>query len=196
MKNREKIQNITLVSILSALTVVLSFIPIKYFFEITLTIVPIVVGILVGGKRTGLILGAVFGVISFIQCFGFSPLGVNLLAINPFLTFLVCVPTRMLMGWLAGFIYELLTKKKGHTRFSDIICSVLVPLLNTIFFMLMLVVCFYNTELIQDFKDVLGAKNILQFIILFVGVNGLIEMALGLLTGVSMTRVIDTIKNK
>lgn len=194
MSNREKIQRITLIGILAALTVVLSFIPVKYFFEITLTIVPIVVGILVGGKRTGLILGAVFGIVSFLQCFGFSPLGVNLLAINPFLTFIVCVPTRMLMGWLAGFVYELSTKKHGHTRIADIVCSILVPLLNTIFFMFTLVACFYNTELIQGFKDILGAKNVIHFIILFVGINGLIEMALGVLTGVSMTRVIDTIK--
>ena len=194
MNNREKIQRITLIGILAALTGVLSFIPVKYFFEITLTIVPIVVGILVGGKRTGLILGAVFGIVSFLQCFGFSPLGVNLLAINPFLTFIVCVPTRMLMGWLAGFVYELSTKKHGHTRIADIVCSILVPLLNTAFFMFTLVACFYNTELIQGFKDMLGAKNVIHFIILFVGINGLIEMALGVLTGVSMTRVIDTIK--
>ena len=194
MSNREKIQKITIVSILAALTVVLSFIPIKYFFEITITIVPIVVGILVGGRKTGLILGTVFGVISYLQCFGFSPLGVNLLAINPFLTFIVCVPTRMLMGWLAGLINDLLTKKHGHTRVSDIVCSILVPLLNTIFFMSTLVICFYNTELIQGFKDVLGAKNVIHFILLFVGVNGLIEMAIGVLTGVSMTRVVDTIK--
>lgn len=194
MSNREKIQRITLIGILAALTVVLSFIPVKYFFEITLTIVPIVVGILVGGKRTGLILGAVFGIVSFLQCFGFSPLGVNLLAINPFLTFIVCVPTRMLMGWLAGFVYELSTKKHGHTRIADIVCSILVPLLNTIFFMFTMVACFYNTELIQGFKDILGAKNVIHFIILFVGINGLIEMALGVLTGVSMTRVVDTIK--
>lgn len=193
MSNREKIQKITLVSILAALTVVLSFIPIKYFFEITLTIVPIVVGILVGGRKTGLILGTVFGIISFLQCFGFSPLGVNLLAINPFLTFIVCVPTRMLMGWLAGLSYELLTKKHGHTRITDIVCSILVPLLNTVFFMGALVVCFYNTELIQGFKDALGAKNVIHFILLFVGINGLIEMAIGVITGISMTRVIDTI---
>ena len=47
-----------------------------------------------------------------LQCFGMSPFGAALLGINGFLTFLVCVPTRILMGWLTGLIYKGLRKTK------------------------------------------------------------------------------------
>ena len=146
MKNHEVIQRITVLGILAALIVVLAFIPVSYFFEITVTIVPLAVGILVGGRKNGLILGLVFGLISYLQCFGYSPLGVSLMGINPFLTFLVCVPTRMLAGWLPGVIYELIERKKGPSKFNDILCCLLVPVLNTVFFTGMLVICFYNTS--------------------------------------------------
>ena len=112
MKNSQKIQKLTILAILSALIVVLAFIPVRIFFEITLTIIPIVVGAIVLGPTAGLILGGVFGVVSFLQCLGYSPLGVALLSINPFLTFLVCVPTRMLAGYLPGLLYKVFTKKE------------------------------------------------------------------------------------
>lgn len=44
MKNSQKIQKLTILAILSALIVVLAFIPVRIFFEITLTIIPIAVG--------------------------------------------------------------------------------------------------------------------------------------------------------
>ena len=194
MKNHEVIQRITVLGILAALIVVLAFIPVSYFFEITVTIVPLAVGILVGGRKNGLILGLVFGLISYLQCFGYSPLGVSLMGINPFLTFLVCVPTRMLAGWLPGVIYELIERKKGPSKFNDILCCLLVPVLNTVFFTGMLVICFYNTSVIQGFVEILNAKNVLHFIVLFVGINGVIEALLGVVTGISMTRVVRTLR--
>ena len=50
MTKHEKIKYITLAAVLSALIVVLSFLPIKAFVEITLTIIPISIGIIIGGK--------------------------------------------------------------------------------------------------------------------------------------------------
>ena len=59
MKNSQKIQKLTILAILSALIVVLAFIPVRIFFEITLTIIPIAVGAIVLGPTAGLILGGV-----------------------------------------------------------------------------------------------------------------------------------------
>ena len=70
--------------------------------EITLLMVPVIVGAIVMGPATGAILGGVFGCISFWECFGRSQFGAMLLGINPLYTFLVCVPTRILAGWLCG----------------------------------------------------------------------------------------------
>ena len=63
--------------------------------EITIMLVPVIVGAIVMGPAAGALLGGVFGLISFWECFGKSSFGVVLLGINPIYTFLVCVPTRI-----------------------------------------------------------------------------------------------------
>lgn len=195
MKNSQKIQKLTILAILSALIVVLAFIPVRIFFEITLTIIPIAVGAIVLGPTAGLILGGVFGVVSFLQCLGYSPLGVALLSINPFLTFIVCVPTRMLAGYLPGLLYKVFTKNEQNKTLFGIICSFLVPLLNTVFFMGTLVLFFYNSSTIQGYVDLLKAANPFHFILLFVGVNGLVEILVGVLVSFPIIKTLEKIRN-
>lgn len=103
-------------ALLVAIILLMAFTPIGYIktagLEITLIVVPVAVGAVTLGPTAGAILGGVFGITSFIQCFGMSQFGALLLGINPFLTFLVCVPTRILMGWLTGLIYHGLRKQR------------------------------------------------------------------------------------
>lgn len=105
-------------ALLVAIILIMAFTPIGYIrtagLEITLIVVPVAVGAVTLGPAAGAILGGVFGITSFIQCFGMSPFGAALLGINGFLTFLVCVPTRILMGWLTGLIYKGLRKQSCH----------------------------------------------------------------------------------
>ena len=72
--------------------------------------IPVVIGAMLVGPEAGALLGLVFGLTSFAQCFGADPFGATLLNINPFGTFFMCVPTRMLMGYLAGMIFKGLRK--------------------------------------------------------------------------------------
>ena len=74
--------------------------------EITIMLVPVIVGAIVMGPAAGALLGGVFGLISFWECFGKSSFGVVLMGINPFLTYLVCVPTRILAGWICGLVFK------------------------------------------------------------------------------------------
>lgn len=84
-------------ALLVAIVLLMAFTPIGYIktfgLEITLIVVPVAVGAVTLGPLAGAILGGVFGVTSFIQCFGMSAFGAILLGVNPFFTFLVCVPT-------------------------------------------------------------------------------------------------------
>lgn len=170
-----KIKNLVVNAVLSALTIMLAFLPIKTAgLEITLAVIPIAVGAICFGEYSGLLLGAVFGVCSFLQCLGFSPFGAVLLGINPFLTFLVCVPTRMLMGYLAGLIFKVV--KYFNQPVAYVVSALSAALFNTVFFMGTLVLCFYNTEYIQGFVGALGAVNPLMFVLLFVGINGAVEL--------------------
>lgn len=85
-----------------AIILLMAFTPIGYIktagLEITLIVVPVAVGAVTLGPTAGAILGGAFGITSFIQCFGMSAFGAILLEVNPFFTFLVCVPTRILEG--------------------------------------------------------------------------------------------------
>ncbi len=181
MTRKEQIFKITLTAVLTALTVVIAFLPIKTLgLEITLTVIPIAIGAIIGGKYVGLFLGGAFGVTSFLQCLGYSPFGLVLFQMNPYLTFLVCVPTRMLAGFLTGYIYELIVKL-NKKEIANIVACVMMPILNTLFFMSVLVIGFYNTEYIQGIVNALNAANAFHFVILFVGINGLVEIIVGIL---------------
>ena len=154
--------------------------------ELTILQIPVILGAIILGPSAGAILGGAFGLLSFWECFGKSQFGATLLGINPFLTFLVCVPTRILMGWLCGLIFRAMDRKLAGTKgdfASYVVASLSGALLNTLFFMTTLCLCFYHTEYIQGFASALGAGNVLPFIVLFVGVQGLVEAALCTVVG-------------
>ena len=104
-------------ALLIAIILIMAFTPIGYIktfgLEITLIVVPVAVGAVVLGPTAGAILGGVFGLTSFIQCFGMSAFGAMLLSINPAGTFVVCFVTRLVMGWLTGLIAQGLKKVKA-----------------------------------------------------------------------------------
>ena len=183
MKENVRFETVRMVTtaILAAIIILMAFTPIGYLktagLEITFIQIPVTLGAILLGPTAGLILGAVFGISSFIQCFGMSPFGAELLQINPFFTLIVCLVPRMLMGWLTGVIFKGISKleKSKNQTVSNIVASVASPLMNTIFFMSGIVLFFYNTDYIQSIATALGSDNFFIFILLFVGINGLVE---------------------
>ncbi|MBR2503598.1 MAG: ECF transporter S component [Oscillospiraceae bacterium] len=162
-------------ALLVAIVLVMAYTPLGYLrtlgLEISFLMIPVTIGAIVLGPAEGAILGLVFGLTSFATCFGSSPFGVALLAINPVYTFIGCVVTRVLAGFLTGVIFKAVKKLKlGYE-----ITSLAGPLLNTLFFMGALVLFFYNTEFIQNLAASLGAANPFTFVIAFVGLQGLVE---------------------
>ena len=99
---RTNVRYMVQLAVLTAILLVLEFTGIGMIktpgLEFTVMQVPVIIGAIVMGPAAGGILGGVFGLLSFWECFGKSQFGAALLSINPFLTFLVCVPTRVLMG--------------------------------------------------------------------------------------------------
>mgnify|MGYP000070327506 FL=1 len=180
MSNRKKIQKLTVLSVLAAITAIVAFVPLKTLgLEITFTMIPVAIGAILYGPSGGAVLGAVFGAVSFLQCLGYSHFGAALLAINPVFTFIVCVPTRILAGLLAGLIYKALKAGCKSNIPALLTASLAAPLLNTVFFMSSLVLFFYRTDYIQGFVSAMGAANPIMFILLFVGINGLVEIICG-----------------
>ena len=101
-------------AVLIAIMLILAFTPLGYLrigpLAISLMTIPVVIGAMILGPAGGAVLGLVFGLTSFYQCFAGDPFGAALVAMNPFFTFLVCIPTRTLMGWLSGVIFKALWK--------------------------------------------------------------------------------------
>ena len=88
---QEKIKKLTVLSVLGALTAIVSFLPLKTLgLEITFSMIPVAIGAILYGPSGGALLGGVFGIVSFLQCLGYSPFGAALLGINPLLTLIVC----------------------------------------------------------------------------------------------------------
>ena len=177
---QEKIKKLTVLSVLGALIAVVSFLPLKTLgLEITFSMIPVAIGAILYGPSGGAILGGVFGAVSFLQCLGYSPFGAALLGINPLITLIVCLPTRILAGFLAGAICKVLSKAVKSDIPALLSASLAAPLFNTLFFMTALVLCFYNTDLIKGLVEQLGATNPFTFVIMFVGINGLVEIICG-----------------
>ena len=184
------------IAMLTAIVLILAFTPLGSIrtggLEITLIVIPVAVGAVILGPVGGMILGAVFGITSFIQCFGMSPFGAMLLSISPVKTFITCVVTRTLMGLLTGLIYKGMKKVSKNKSLNTVVANLCCPFMNTLFFMTCIVVFFYNTEYIQGIVSALGAANPLLFVLAFVGVNGLVEALLCFVVGSAITRALLT----
>ncbi|MDF2941215.1 MAG: hypothetical protein K0S01_73 [Herbinix sp.] len=192
--------NMVQLALFTAIILLMAFTPIGYIktpgLEITLIVVPVTVGAIVLGPVSGAILGGVFGITSFIQCFGLSAFGAMLLGINPLGTLIVCIIPRVLMGWLSGLIFVGLKKWDKTRTVSYAVASLAGPLLNTVFFMATLVVFFYKTEFIQGIATSLGTNNVFAFIGAFVGFNGLIEAGVCFILGTAISKALDVIAKK
>ena len=178
-------------ALLTAIIVLMAFTPVGFIrtpgLEITLIGIPVVVGAVLLRPSGGAILGAVFGLCSFLQCFGMSPFGAVLLGINPFWTFVVCFVPRTLMGWLSALIFKGL-RKVDKTRFFSFLAACLGgALLNTILFMSALMLFFGQSEYILSMQ---GSMNVFAFVLAFVGVNGLIEAIVCAVVGTAISKAL------
>lgn len=172
---KNKTLKLAQLALLVAVVLVMAYTPLGYLrtlgLEISFLMIPVTIGAIVLGPVEGAILGLVFGLTSFATCFGSSPFGAALLAINPVFTFITCVVARVLAGYLAGIVFKVVKKLK----YSYEIACLAGPLLNTLFFMGCLVLFFYNTEFIQNLAVTLGTANPFAFVIAFVGLHGAVE---------------------
>lgn len=166
-------------AMLSAILLMMSFTPLGYLnigpLAISLNMIPVGIGAMALGPVGGAFLGAVFGITSFLQCIGIggtSAMGVILFEINPFLAFVQRFVPRLLAGLLSGFVY-LGMKKLVNSTIAGFVTGFCAALLNTVLFMLALILCFGHTEYIQG---LMGGKNVIMFICAFVGINAVVEM--------------------
>ena len=195
MKHNAHTRILVQLSLLAAIELVMAYTPLGYLrtpgLEISFLMVPVTLGGILMGPAAGAALGAVFGLTSFGSCFGSSTFGAALLAIRPAFTILVCVPTRILAGWLSGLLFKALAARREKPELWRFGAAALAgPVLNTLLFTGALVALFYQTEYIQNLAQTLGAANPITFIALFVGAQGLLEAVVGCAVGTAVGRAV------
>lgn len=179
MKSKFETKQLVLLGLLTALVLVFSFTPIGSIpigpLVITLNVIPIALAAVAMGPVGGGIVGAVFGICSFLQCIGIgvpSGMGAALFAINPLLAFIQRFVPRVLDGIIVGFIYKGVSKlANGYA--ACFVTGFFSAFLNTVLFMSALVVLFGSTDYVQE---LIGGRNIIVFICSFVGINAVFEM--------------------
>lgn len=195
MKNNS-IRTLTTLGILTAIILVMAFTPLGYIrtlgLSVTLIHIPVIVGAIITGPAGGAVLGAVFGLTSFFQCFGMEAFGTTLFSINPVGTFVMCMVPRILLGVLAALFYRLFDKRSDKT--AGIWTGITATLSHTVMFMSLLSLFFYNTPFIQGFAETLGVSNVFAFIVAFVGVQGLLEVALAAVVAGALIPVLKKVR--
>lgn len=192
---------LTSIGLLTGILLLMSFTPLGYFrtlgLSISLMMIPVGIGAMLIGPMAGLWLGFIFGATSFYQAMiGSSPFSTMLLSISVVRTFLVCVPTRMLMGWLTGMVYLAARKVFSGKTAAYFIGGFSAAFLNTLFFMGALILLFWNTEYIQGLSASLGTASPLLFVVAFVGINGALEMPASCIVGGVVTKAVSRTLHK
>lgn len=192
MRNNSIIKMVQ-VAILMAIIVVLQLLSyvIKIgTFNLSLVLIPIVVGAVLFGKKTGAFLGAVFSVVVIICCATGTDVGGAILwNASPWLTALICLAKGVAAGFVAGLIAEVF-QKRAKPIIGILLAAVTAPVVNTGLFLLGLSTCFYNILVAWA-----GGQAVLYYIVFgLVGVNFLIEFTLNLVLSSSIVSIVKAIK--
>lgn len=189
--NAKQLQDLTLTAVLAALVLLMSFTPLGYlkigFVSITFLTIPVAIGAMVVGPRSGLFLGTLFGITSLIQAIMGDAFGQMLLSMNPFLTGVLCIVPRALMGFLTGVLFKLYRKWiKGEKVLPMIAGGATASLLNTILFIGGLIGFYLIYRNDPNFAETTVWGIILSVLTL----NVLIELVTGIVVSAAASRAL------
>ena len=180
MKKNNDLRTLTRLALLVAIELVmkavgLGSVPMGPLYMSFLTL-PIAVGAITMGPAAGAILGGVFGAVSFYDAVtGASAMTGALFQVSPVNTFILCVGMRVLMGLCVGLVFNGLKRFDKPGTWSYIVSAMCAPGLNTLFFK--------------------GAANPFMFVVLLVGVQGVMEFLVsGILGGIVARAVAKFLK--
>ena len=169
-------------------------IPLGPMFTITLTLVPVMLGSILFGTKSGTILGATFGIVVAIQVVtGAAGLGASAMFTQaPVVTIVLCILKGAAAGLVSGLVYQAVAKIQ-KPRLAVILSAISCPIVNTGIFCLGLVV-FYN-NLLNEWAIAENASNVFIYILSgIVGLNFVIEFTVNVLLIPVALRMIKIVK--
>jgi uncharacterized membrane protein len=172
---RAKIRNLVLVALLAALVVIFQSLSnvIKVGpIAITLTLIPVVLGGCLLGKKWGAVLGFLFGVVvSVFVVTGVDAGGYILFTVNPIITILLCLAKGTAAGFVASLAYGLFAKK--NQTIATAVAAMVAPVVNTGLFILAMLV--FYTDTLSAWA---GGQNVMVYILTgLAGWNFIFEFA-------------------
>lgn len=169
-------------AMLIALIVIMTFVPYVGFIPIpvlgiSITIIHVVVliGAMILGFKSGLLLGTAFGVCSLIKALSY-PGTIDYLFVNP----LVSILPRMIFGLVSGLLFDLIRKFKLNGPITFVLFCVVSGLM-TLFHSFLTLTCLY---LFSFDKELLISNGITSYGVLIAGifaVNALLEILLAVI---------------
>lgn len=158
-------------------------------FNLSLVLIPIVLGAVLYGPGFGAVLGAVFGVVTVVTSMtGLDAGGQQLWLLNPLLTAAICLLKGAAAGAAAGFVARLFDSFSSTV--GVIAAAVVAPIVNTGVFLLGLVFFFRSTLLAWANGQPIGY----YIIVGLVGVNFLIEFLLNVILSPAILTVTRALK--
>lgn len=180
-KEENKVLYLVQLALLAAIIVILSVLPLRIgTIEMSLCMIPVVLGGIVMGPLAGSILGGFWGLCSYLQCFGLlcpSAFGAFVVGINPFYTAVMCFIPRIIVGFLSALIFKVLFKKDKTRLLSYLAANLSGAVLNTVLFVGACILLFFgNAEFISQMQERgLNTDSVWLFVVGFVALNGVIE---------------------
>lgn len=172
-------------SLLGALMVIMAFTPLGYiplpFMNATTMHIPVIVGACLLGPKAGGILGLIFGITSMVKAtiqpiitsFVFTPFySLNDQFSGGFSSVIVAVVPRVLIGVVAGLLFQWLIKVTKKEKMSLLICGFVGSMVNTIGVMGLIYLLFGGQYSAAIGKD---SSLLFTFIMSVVGINGVPE---------------------
>lgn len=94
---------------------------------------------------------------------------------------------RVLMGYLSGVIFQLLHRGGKTKILSFAVSSLSGAVLNTVFFVTMLMLLFGSSDYMMSMR---GGMGLLSFLAAFVGINGLVEAIVAFILGTAISKAL------
>ena len=195
--NNQKTKNLAFMSLFIAIEILMVMVPFLGFIPIgplraTTLHIPVIIAGIVLGKEKGAGIGLVFGISSLIintiqptiTSFVFSPF-----ISGSILSALIAIVPRILIGYVAGWIYELLKEKNDYL--AMITGSFLGSITNTFLVLGGIYVIFgseYASALGKSFSE------LLPYLLGIITTNGILEAIVGTIIAVMVSRILIKIK--
>ena len=186
---KQKLNNktIAVLGILIGLIVLMAFTPLGYLrtsaVSISFLMIPVAIGALAKGPWAGALLGTVFGITSFVQCFGMDLFGTYLASKNVVFTFIMCVICRALAGFLAGLVFKGISKLTKNSFVRSSLTGLSAAIFNTVLFVGALILLFGKAT-VSEATGIDPSLGIIALFATIVGINAVLEaVAAFILTG-------------